>query len=74
MHGWPVTQSILSLQRGRDMPLVEADLEEVVPESLVAATTRTIMQISAEANAESSSIAPQIRWLVQEALKGLAAN
>jgi hypothetical protein len=74
MHGWPVTQSILLLQRGRAPLGGETDWAGELPETLVASTTRTIMQIGAGPNSDSSSIDPRVRWLVQEALKGLAEN
>ena len=71
MHVWPVTHSILLLQRGGAAPRLEM---EELPENLVAATTRAIMRIGAGSNADSSRIDPWVSWLVQEALKSLPEN
>jgi hypothetical protein len=68
MHGRPVIQTIHALQ-GVKVPSCRAAVDCPVPEALVAATSKTVMRTK-----ESIPVHPRIRWLVQEALKGLAVN
>jgi hypothetical protein len=76
MHGWPVIQSIHTLQQIRDVRRAETDLpgESPLPEALVRATARNVMRTNSRPHSESGPTDLRIRWLVQEALKGLAAN
>jgi len=76
MHGWPNLDSSHSLERIRAGCRLEADPtgEGPLPESLVLATARNVMRLDSRPHAELAAMDPRIRWLVQEALKGLAAN